>query len=323
MSILVTGGAGFIGSHLIERLCALKNQVITVDNFDPFYSKELKLNNLKQLQHFQHFSHYEADIRNTAKLEQIIKDHNVDMVIHLAAKAGVRPSLANPHEYSSVNIDGTLSVLEAMKKTQVKQIIFASSSSVYGNHKTVPFHEDLPLTEAISPYAVTKQTGELFTRMYHNLFGFNVINLRFFTVYGPRQRPDLAIHQFIKSNLAGKTITLFGDGSMARDYTYVDDTVQGIIGAVEKLKKEKNIYNTYNLGNSNPINLMTLTQTIEKVTGKKNVIEFKPAPLGDVDITFADIEKAKRDLNYHPETTLENGISNFVRWFEKNSNILM
>lgn len=323
MHILITGGLGFIGSHLAERLAVLKHKVVCIDNFDPFYSKEIKLGNLKQLQNNSNITHYQEDIRNTKALEKIIQENKIEMVVHLAAKAGVRPSLINPSDYISVNIDGTVSVMEAMKNSKVSKLVFASSSSVYGNHKTVPFTEDLPFTAAISPYAATKQSGEIFTKMYHNLYQLSVINLRFFTVYGPRQRPDLAIHQFIKSNLTGKTITIFGDGTMARDYTYVDDTVQGIIGAIEKLQKENNFYDTYNLGNSTPINLRTLTQTIEKLTGRKNIIEYKPAPLGDVEITFASIEKAKQYLNYHPETSLESGLRSFIGWFEKSSNLLL
>lgn len=314
MSILVTGAAGFIASHLIEELSALGEKIVGVDNFDPFYDVEVKRQNKDAL---GAIPFYEGDLCNKELLEKVFSENKIELVVHLAAKAGVRPSLKDPIAYVRANVEATLCLLDTMRRHGVKKLSFASSSSVYGTTATVPFKEDASFDSAISVYATTKQAGELFTRMYHNLYGFDVHNLRFFTVYGPRQRPDLAIHKFMKANLTGEEITVFGNGEMARDYTFVKDTVQGILGSIKVLRRGSKIYESYNLGNSSPVTLKELLETIEKVTGKECVKKAAPVPDGDVPVTFADISKAKRDLGYNPSTNLETGLGLMWRWIQE------
>ncbi|MBT3585396.1 MAG: NAD-dependent epimerase/dehydratase family protein [Halobacteriovoraceae bacterium] len=317
MKVLVTGAAGFIASHLCEALLTTGHEVVGIDNFDPFYPIESKKENLELLHQHKGFSFTEGDLSDAPFVEKFLTYHPVDLVIHLAAKAGVRPSLEDPIGYVNANITATVSLLEGMRKNGIKKFIFASSSSIYGESKTVPFKEDTSFDHSISLYATTKQSGELFTRMYHNLYKLDVINLRFFTVYGPRQRPDLAIHKFLKSNLLDETITIFGDGSMARDYTYVSDTVQGIIGAMNRIVENPNVYETYNLGNSHPVSLKELILAIEKTTGKPLIIQRTDVPLGDVPITYADISSSKEKLGYHPQVSLESGLAEFYKWIQK------
>ncbi len=313
VKILITGVAGFIGSHLADKFIANGHSVVGVDNFDPFYDRKIKESNLPAHETIKFF---EMDLENQDALTSILKDNPVDVVIHLAAKAGVRPSLKDPLKYVDANIKATVSLMEAMKETNHNKLVFASSSSIYGECKEIPFKEDVEFDHAISVYAASKQSGELFTRMYHNLYKLDIINLRFFTVYGPRQRPDLAIHKFLKANHFGETITLFGDGSMARDYTYVADTVQGIVGATERILKNQKVYETYNLGNSTPVSLSDLIAAIEKTTGRPCEIERKDVPAGDVPITFADISKSQEYLNYNPQTTLEQGLKSMYEWIQ-------
>ena len=314
MSVLVTGAAGFIGSHLVRSLLRQGEKVVGVDNFDPFYSRSIKESNLLEYSGSKQWHFLEADIRNQDLLEKLFVDHKITTVIHLAAKAGVRPSLEDPRGYLSTNVDGTLALLEVCRKVGVHKFIFASSSSVYGRNVKVPFQETDILEEMISPYATSKLSGENYTRLYHNLYDLGVINLRFFTVYGPSQRPDLAIHKFMKANVKNEPITVFGDGSMARDYTFVADTVQGILGALKLIESRPNIYETYNLGHSTPITLNELLSEIEKISGKAFMKKFAPVPLGDVPQTFADISKAKRDLGYAPNYPLGRGLQEMWNW---------
>ncbi|NOX67516.1 MAG: NAD-dependent epimerase/dehydratase family protein [Chlorobi bacterium] len=310
---LVTGGAGFIGSHLVDSLLSEGNNVITIDNFDEFYSKEVKLSNIASALTFDTFQLIEGDIRDKDLLDDLFSNNHIDVVIHLAAKAGVRPSIENTVEYYDVNINGTLNILEAMKKFDVKNLIFASSSSVYGNNKKVPFSESDIVDYPISPYAATKKSGELLCHTYHHLYDFKINCLRFFTVYGPRQRPDLAIHKFSKMILNDETIPMFGDGTTKRDYTYIDDIIQGIKLAIKNL----NGYEVFNLGESRTIMLKELITLIEKEIGKKANIEKLPLQPGDVEQTYADVSKAKELLNYDPQYEIEEGIKNFIEWLKK------
>lgn len=309
---LVTGGAGFIGSHLVDSLLSEGNNVITIDNFDEFYSKEVKLKNIASALTFDTFQLIEADIRDKDVLDELFSNNHIDVVIHLAAKAGVRPSIENTVEYYDVNINGTLNILEAMKKFDVKNLIFASSSSVYGNNKKVPFAESDMVDYPISPYAATKKSGELLCHTYHYLYDFKINCLRFFTVYGPRQRPDLAIHKFSRMILNEETIPMFGDGTTKRDYTYIDDIIQGIKQAIENL----NGFEVFNLGESRTIMLKELIALIEKEIGKKASIEKLPLQPGDVEQTYADITKAKEMLGYNPQYQIEEGIKNFIEWLK-------
>jgi len=310
---LVTGGAGFIGSHLVDSLLSEGNNVITVDNFDEFYDKEVKLNNISSALTFDTFQLIEGDIRDKNLLDELFNNNHIDIVVHLAAKAGVRPSIENTVEYFDVNMNGTLNILEAMKKFDVKNMIFASSSSVYGNNKKVPFSESDIVDYPISPYAATKKSGELLCHTYHHLYDFKINCLRFFTVYGPRQRPDLAIHKFSKKILNDETIPMFGDGTTKRDYTYIDDIIQGIKLAIENL----NGYEVFNLGESRTIMLKELIALIEKEIGKKANIEKLPLQPGDVEQTYADISKAKEMLGYNPQYDIEEGMKNFINWLKK------
>ncbi len=316
MTILITGGAGFIGSALCDFLIAKGDNIICYDNFDPFYAEAVKRNNLKGVAGNQNFKLIEGDLTNYEKLSSVFTSHTFDMVVHLAAKAGVRPSIMDPKAYAAVNVTGTINLLELMKIHGVKNLVFASSSSIYGNNEKVPYSETDNVDFPISPYAATKKSGELFTYNYHHLYDLNVINLRFFTVYGPRQRPDLAIHKFFKSIYNNSPIDVYGDGSTSRDYTYVDDIVDGIYAAMNYITAGNRIYETINLGNSNPITLEGLIRAIETVTQKKFIINRLPMQQGDVNRTFADISKAQSLLNYRPATKLLDGLEKFKVWFE-------
>ena len=317
MKILVTGAAGFIGSHLVEALLEQSHQITGIDNFDPFYSREIKQANLKGALDHPNFQLLELDICQSEKLMQHFKTEQYDMVVHLASKAGVRPSLERPMDYVRASVEATVSLMNAMMKTDHGKLIFASSSSIYGKNPKIPFSETHGPEYVLSAYAASKQSGEIFTRLYHNLYQFSVINLRFFTVYGPRQRPDLAIHLFLKANLLGETITLFGDGSMARDYTYIRDTLQGIQGAMGKMEGvETPLYETYNLGNHTPVTLKELIAAIEEVCDRKCRIEYRDIPPGDVPITYADITKAQKDLKYSPQTPLREGLEEMYSWIK-------
>ena len=311
MKALVTGGAGFIGSHLSEALLARDCQVLVLDNFDDFYDPAVKHSNLQHCLANSSFKLIRGDIRDSSVLESLFGDGPIDVIVHLAAKAGVRPSIADPIGYYDVNVTGTVSLLEAARKFEVPKFIFGSSSSVYGNNKKIPFAESDNVDFPISPYAASKKAGELLCHAYHHLFGINITCLRFFTVYGPRQRPDLAIHKFTKLIEAGQPIPVFGDGSMSRDFTYIDDIIAGLLAAVDRCDG----FNIYNLGEAQPIRLADLIVAIEKALGTKAIIDSQPLQPGDVQRTFADISLARKELDYNPSTDLAHGLDNFVAWF--------
>ncbi len=313
--ILVTGCAGFIGSHVCEKLLKQGDQVIGVDNFDDFYPKEVKLRNLEVLLPASNFTFLEFNITNTEEYKRITS--NIDVVIHLAAKAGVLPSLKDPQAYINTNILGTNNVLNFMLERKISKLLFASSSSVYGNNKTIPFSEEHLVDHPISPYAFTKRSCELMNYNYHHLYDMDIINMRFFTVYGPRQRPDLAIHKFFNLISENKGIQMYGDGSSARDYTYVDDTVSGVLGALEYINTHTNVYEIVNFGNNTPVKLSQLIAKIYEVTGKTPNIAVQDMKPGDVDITFADISKAAKLFTYKPETSLAEGLAKFKVWHEQ------
>lgn len=314
MRILLTGAAGFIGSHLAEKLLSMGETVFGIDNYDPFYARNIKEANLALIGNSGSFTFYEEDIRNKDMINDIFSQSKIDVLIHLAGKASVRPSIENTDQYVDVNINGTLNLLEAMRKHNVSKLIFASSSSIYGNNKKIPFSEDDFVDHPISPYAATKKSGELFCHVYSHLFNMHINCLRFFTVYGPRQRPDLAIHKFTKLIDNQKPISLYGDQHTSRDFTYIDDIVQGILGALNKFDG----FNVYNLGESRMIHLDELIGTIEKALNKKAIIERFPLPPGDVQQTYADISKARREINYSPRFNFEEGIQEFVSWYLQN-----
>ena len=312
MHILVTGCAGFIGSHLCEKIIAEDNNtVIGLDNFDPSYSRSVKENNINQLRNSDRFQLIEGDIRDAACVDHIFQANEIDVIAHLAARAGVRPSIKDPIGYQDVNINGTVVMLEAAKMFGVKKFVFASSSSIYGNNKKVPFAETDNVDFPISPYAATKKACELLCYTYHHLCGMDVTCLRFFTVYGPRQRPDLAIHKFTKLIEADEPIPVFGDGSMCRDFTYIDDIINGITAAIDRCHG----YEIYNLGESRPVRLDQLINKIEKALDKKAIIDRKPEQPGDVKQTYASVTKAKQQLGYNPNTEIVAGLDKFVKWF--------
>ena len=315
MNILITGGAGFIGSNLTDALLKHKHNVVCLDNFDGFYDPAIKRSNIRQALNSPNYFLVEGDIRDSDVLGKIFMQYSIDIVVHLAAWAGVRPSLINPGLYYEVNLLGTLSVLEAMKKYNVNKMIMASSSSVYGNNDKIPFSENDTVDHPVSPYAASKKAAELLSYTYSHLYGFDIFCMRFFTVYGPRQRPEMAVHQFVRKILKGETIQLYGDGSSRRDYTYVDDIVQGLVNVLDRLKG----YEIINLGESQPIALRDLISNIESILNRKAIIEWKPGQPGDTEVTFADISKAHRLLDYNPEFSIEKGLKDFVNWFLANN----
>jgi len=317
----ITGGAGFIGSSITERLLREGNKVITIDNFCDFYDKKIKENNIKDFINNTNYKIYKADIRDRDSIKQIFDENVIDVVIHLAAMAGVRPSIENPVLYQEVNGIGTQNILEEMKLHDVKNGTFASSSSVYGNCKEVPFREDMIVDFAISPYAATKKSNEVMAHVYHKLFDMNIIMLRFFTVYGPKQRPDLAINKFTRLMLENKEIPMFGDGTTSRDYTYIDDIVDGIIRSCDYVMNNKNVYEILNIGNSSPTSLSEMINIIGKTLGIEPKINRLPMQPGDVQRTFADVSKAKKLLGYEPKTSFEEGIRNFVKWYKENKHL--
>jgi UDP-glucuronate 4-epimerase len=313
-NILVTGGAGFIGSHLVDRLLAEGNWKVTVvDDLNDFYSPDIKRANLHIARQSWNFEFHEIDIRDSEKLREVFDKQNFDCIVHLAARAGVRPSLCHPKLYASTNIDGTLNLLELARDFEIKQFVFGSSSSVYGINSKVPFSEDDRINQPISPYASTKGAGELLCHTYSHLFDIRTVCLRFFTVYGARQRPDLAIHKFSRLISEGKPIQIFGDGTTRRDYTYIDDIIQGVRASIDY---DASIHEVFNLGESETTELRRLVELIEESLGMKAMIDRQPMQPGDVPTTFADISKAKKMLNYDPTTKIEDGIPKFVEWFQ-------
>lgn len=317
----ITGGAGFIGSTLSEKLLEEGNKVVVIDNFCNFYNPKIKENNVKELLKNEKFKLYREDIRDRQAVKKIFDENKIDVVMSLAAMAGVRPSIENPILYQEVNCLGTQNILEEMKSHNVKNGVFASSSSVYGNCKEVPFREDMIVDFAISPYAATKKANEVMTHVYHKLYDINIIMLRFFTVYGPKQRPDLAINKFTRLMLEDKEIPMFGDGNTSRDYTYVDDIVNGIIKSCEYTLNNKNVYEILNIGNSSPTSLKEMINTIAEVLNIEPKIKQLPMQPGDVNRTYADISKAKELIGYEPKTTFEEGIKKFVNWYKDNKEL--
>ena len=312
-NILITGAAGFIGSHLSERLLQEGSRIICLDNLDTFYDPQMKRENLKPLLANNNFTMIEGDIRDLKLLTDIFEGNRIDIIVHIAARAGVRPSIKEPLLYYDVNVRGTTNLLEMAKNYHIKKFIFASSSSVYGENKKVPFSEDDNVDYPISPYAATKKAGELISFTYHHLYGIPVNCLRFFTVYGPRQRPEMAIHKFTRLIYEGKSIPVYGDGTSRRDYTYIDDLISGITASVNTELG----YEIINLGESKTVKLTELISLIEENLQKKAIIEWLPDQPGDVPVTFADIGKARRLLGYAPCIDIKEGAGRFVEWFLK------
>ncbi|MCX6291580.1 MAG: GDP-mannose 4,6-dehydratase [Bacteroidetes bacterium] len=317
MKILITGCAGFIGSHVTEHLLEEGHYVTGIDNFDPFYPRSTKENNIREFLTNQDFCFIEGDITDYAFVNDL--GGCFDVVIHLAAKAGVRPSIENPLPYLLTNINGTHHILEWMVRKKISKLVFASSSSVYGNNQKTPFSESDLVDHPISPYAATKKSCELINYTYHHLYNIDILNLRFFTVYGPRQRPDLAIHKFVKAILKNEPVTMYGSGDTARDYTFIRDTVNGVMGALDYVMNNGNVYEIVNLGNNHPVKLSELVHSVYNVLGKNPDIKRLPMQPGDVDITYADISKAQKLFGYDPKTTMEEGLKVFVDWYKKNS----
>ncbi len=340
MNYLVTGGSGFIGSHLVEHLLKNGHSVINVDNFDDFYDYQIKIKNtlesVNKIPDFffqgketdiqklikktisENYQLYYQDIRDKVGLEKIFQKHKIDAIIHLAALAGVRPSIEKPLEYEEVNIKGTMNLWELCKEFKINKFVCASSSSVYGNNKQIPFSENDNVDNPISPYAATKKCGEILGHVYHHLYGIDMIQLRFFTVYGPRQRPDLAIHKFTKLISENKEIPFYGDGSTSRDYTYIDDIIDGISKSIHYLETHEKVYEIINLGENEVISLEEMLATIEENLDKKSEKKILPIQPGDVQKTNANITKAKNLIAYKPTTSFQNGIKKFMEWFLKN-----
>jgi UDP-glucuronate 4-epimerase len=312
-TILVTGGAGFIGSHLVDQLLAEGDWHITVvDDFNNFYDPAIKHENIRSHLRNDEYELHETDIRNLDALKSIFAGRRFDCIVHLAARAGVRPSLTQPLLYSETNINGTLNLLELARTHNVDQFVFGSSSSVYGANAKVPFSEDDPIRNPISPYAATKAAGELLCHTYSHLYALRCICLRFFTVYGARQRPDLAIHKFARLISAGEPIPVFGDGTTRRDYTYIEDILAGVRAAIDYTQSD---FEVFNLGESRTVELRELISLLEKELDQQAIIDRQPLQPGDVPQTYADITKAKRLLGYNPKTQIEDGIHRFVEWF--------
>ncbi|NMC36085.1 NAD-dependent epimerase/dehydratase family protein [Candidatus Beckwithbacteria bacterium] len=314
-TLLITGGAGFIGSSLIAKIID-QYQIVCVDNFNSYYNPSWKEDNVKPFLTHPNFRLYKSNIVNLEDLRQIFKNHHFDKIVHLAARAGVRPSIAQPLLYEKVNVQGTLNLLELAKEYKIPHFIFASSSSVYGNQNKVPFSETDPVNEPISPYAATKKAGEMLCYTYAHLYKIKTTCLRFFTVYGPKGRPDMAPYLFTKAILSGEPITKFGDGKSKRDYTYIDDIVAGVIKTIE----QQFDFEIFNLGNNQPVELNEFIKTIEEVTGKILETVDLPMQAGDVTQTYANIEKAKKLLAWEPKTSLKEGLTKFVNWYQQARN---
>ncbi len=313
MNVLVTGGAGFIGSHLCEALAARGDAVVVLDNFDPFYDRQLKRKNLEPALATGRVTLVEGDIRDEADVERAFAVRKPDVVAHLAARAGVRPSIAQPVLYSQVNVDGTTVMLEATRKAGTRRFVFASSSSVYGARSNPPFREDDRIDRPVSPYAATKAAGEALCATWTHLFGLETVGLRFFTVFGPRQRPDLAIARFTKLIRAGKPVPFFGDGTSARDYTFVEDVVRGVVAAVDRSWPQ---FEPVNLGGSHAVTLNEMVDTIARAMGKPATLDRQPEQPGDVPLTSASVEKAGRLLGWQPRVPFEEGVRRYVAWLD-------
>jgi UDP-glucuronate 4-epimerase len=312
-SILITGGAGFIGSHLVDLLLSEGEwQVSVVDDFNDFYDPAIKRGNVSPYEKNPNYRLFEADIRDQTALAKVFSQADFQCIVHLAARAGVRPSLEQPLLYAETNVNGTMNLLELAREHGIKQFVFGSSSSVYGINAKVPFSEDDPIRQPISPYAATKAAGELLCHTYAHLYGLRSICLRFFTVYGPSQRPDLAIHKFARLISDGKPIPVFGDGTTRRDYTFIDDIIAGVRAAIDYAATD---YEVINLGESRTVELRELVSLLEKELGASAKIDRQPLQPGDVPQTFADITKARRLLGYNPQTQIEEGMHRFVEWF--------
>lgn len=321
-TVLITGGAGFIGSHTCESLLNRGYNVVSVDNFNSYYSPEYKKENIECIQNAANsikssFKSYEGDIRDTVFLNKVFEESHPDIVVHLAACAGVRPSILNPVLYADVNVNGTVNILECLKNHHINKLLFGSSSSVYGNNTKVPYCESDSVDKPISPYAATKKAGELLCHTYHHLFDINIACLRFFTVYGPRQRPDLAIYKFTKLISEGRPVPFFGDGSSERDYTFISDIIDGILKAVKWVDNSDKRFDIFNLGESNTITLSRMVKTIENELKMRAALDIKPLQPGDVYKTYADISHSKAILGYNPVTEFEKGIKVFVDWYKQ------
>lgn len=325
----ITGGAGFIGSHLCEALLRQGRRVITLDNFNPFYDPAIKHRNIAEIRAMmereaiapERFELISGDIRDLELLQSLfsgLREQNTSVtIIHLAAMAGVRPSIENARLYTDVNINGTQNIFEIAKEFGIRNVVYASSSSVYGENEKIPFSEADLVDHPISPYAMTKKSNELMAHTYHHLYGLNLIGLRFFTVYGPRQRPDLAINKFTRLISEGKAIPFYGDGTTRRDYTYIDDIIDGVIKSIRHVETREGVYEVLNLGESHTTTLKQLVETIEKALGITAIIDRLPSQPGDVPQTYADITKAKALIGYAPTTLIEEGISKFVAWYRQ------
>lgn len=327
-NILVTGGAGFIGSHLVDYLLDSGDKVIIIDNFNNYYDPKIKERNINEIKAHKerlelddsYLKIYKGDIRNKQLVKKVFDENKIDIVVHLAAMAGVRPSIKMPEYYYDVNITGTLNLLEACREKEITKFIFASSSSVYGNNEKVPFSEYDNVDFPISPYAATKKSGELLCHTYYHLYDISVACLRFFTVYGPRQRPDLAIYKFTNLIFKDEELPFYGDGTTERDYTYIDDIIDGIQKTIKWINKDVKQYDTFNLGESQTVSLNKMVYTLEKVIGKKAKLKKLPMQPGDVKRTFADISKSKKILGYNPKTNFEEGIKKFIEWYKNVNN---
>jgi UDP-glucuronate 4-epimerase len=312
--VLVTGAAGFIGSHLVQALVDQGDDVVGIDNFDPFYPREMKERNLAEVGQGR-FDFHELDLLDVPRLRSLLTPETI--IVHLAAKAGVRPSLADPVGYARVNVTGTAAVVEAARQAGVSRLVFGSSSSVYGDSTPVPFREDAVAVLPVSPYAATKRAGELLLEAVAPIYRLRVVSLRFFTVYGPRQRPDLAIHAFTRKMVEGRPLTIFGDGTQARDYTYCDDIIAGVLSAIEWSATAPYKVETFNLGGSRPIPTEAMVTEIAQALGIRPKIEWAPMQPGDVQRTAADITKAHAVLGYQPQTSFPEGVRRFVHWFRE------
>lgn len=315
---LITGGAGFIGSTLTEKLLTKGNKVVVIDNFNNYYDPKLKQENIESFLDNHNYTLYRSDIRDRNEVAKVFDNHKFDVVVHLAAMAGVRPSIEDPILYQEVNGLGTQNILEEARLHNVQNLVLASSSSVYGNCIEVPFRENMIVDFAISPYAATKKANEVMAHVYHTLNKMNIIMLRFFTVYGPKQRPDLAINKFVRLMLDNKPIPMYGNGTTSRDYTYVDDIVNGIYQSCDYVMEHENVYEIINLGSNHPISLKDMIEIIGKELKIKPKIEQLPMQQGDVDRTYADISKAEKLLGYKPQVPFEDGIKAFIAWYLKN-----